>query len=428
MATAAVDTPADNRAGTRLDLTNDVVGPSGGPGLLRARIRTWPGRTIRYHETIPAKWDWSLDEAVRHWNESGGGIRFVESARAKARLTISYGDTGGAAGLGTLGFQHTNFVRLSPAYKRADAHDPETRVWVGRLFTHELGHVLGFNHTRGQCSLMYPIYDFGLCPPLPVDAPGYYICRWIDKALLRRFVAWYGGRAKQPPARCLIEALPEPLRDVRFSGGQASDAPVRVNWKPPGSGSPGHEGLDHGVEGLVVLEAAERLGAPNRRRPAGRDLDRPALRAGARRYRVEIVNRYGAGRTATSGRSSGGRRSPMPPWWAARPGFRSRAVGGSRGRVRPGPTSPSTQSRRPGDLSDGHRRLVEPPEGRRGPLGAVRRGCDRVRAAGGDNGLGHGQPPDDPGAGRPRRRGPARGGYAGLVARREVVPGLVDPA
>ena len=46
---------------------------------------------------------------------------------------------------------------------------------------HELGHVLGFEHTGGQCSLMFPVYDFGACPPLPDDAPGYYYCRWIDK-------------------------------------------------------------------------------------------------------------------------------------------------------------------------------------------------------------------------------------------------------
>ena len=61
--------------------------------------------------------------------------------------------------------------------------------------------MLGFGHTRGQCSLMYPVYDFGLCPPLPVDAPGYYNCRWIDRSLLSRFVDLYGGRAARPP-RC----------------------------------------------------------------------------------------------------------------------------------------------------------------------------------------------------------------------------------
>mgnify|MGYP001550690851 CR=1 FL=1 len=58
---------------------------------------------------------------------------------------------------------------------------------------------------------------------LPDSAPGYYNCRWIDRALLRRFVAMYGGRAKQPPRLCLIEALPEPLRDVRFAGGVADE-------------------------------------------------------------------------------------------------------------------------------------------------------------------------------------------------------------
>ena len=89
-----------------------------------ARIRKWPGRTIPYYESIPAKWDWSLDEAFAHWNGSGGKIKFVEVPRRKAKLVISYGDTGGADGVGTLGYQYRNYVHLSPAYKKADELNP----------------------------------------------------------------------------------------------------------------------------------------------------------------------------------------------------------------------------------------------------------------------------------------------------------------
>lgn len=298
-ATTGPADPADGAAsenGSRFDLSGDVVGPPAVDGLQRPQYRKWPGKTIRYHETIPHKWDWSLDQAIRHWNEAGGGIRFVESTNAKARLRISYGDTGGADGIGTLGFQRSNYVHLSPSYKHADEHAAETRVWVGRLFTHELGHVLGFNHTGGQCSLMYPIYDFGLCPPLPDNEPGYYNCRWIDQPLLRRFVAMYGGRVRRPSTLCLIEALPQPLRDVRFSGGQPDDAPVRVAWKAPSRVSDGTKLW------LTVWRSSSCAKAPDtwERRvevdPRAESWSDPHYGKGSWCYRVEILNRYGAGR------------------------------------------------------------------------------------------------------------------------------------
>ncbi len=288
--------PADNSraTGSTYDLTGDAVGTRV-DGLQRWRIRKWPGKTIRYHETIPAKWDWSLDQAVEHWNASGGGIRLVESGKRHAQLSIGYGDTGGADGVGTLGFQRTNYIHLAPGYKHANQYDPAIRVWVGRLFTHELGHVLGFNHTGGQCSLMYPVYDFGLCPPLPDDAPGYYNCRWIDRPLLRRFVAMYGGRAKRPPVLCLIEALPDPLGDVRFSGGQAEDAPVRVTWRAP---TRIREGTKLWITVWSATSCAKEPVSWERRvavDPRAGSWTDPSYGQGRWCYGIELLNRYGAG-------------------------------------------------------------------------------------------------------------------------------------
>lgn len=293
----------------RAVLTDDVIRPEGSP--LDARIRTWPGNKIRYHETMPKKWDWSLDRAIDHWNSSGGNIRFVEVSKRRAQLVIRYGPTYGADGVGTLGYQSRNYVHLSTAYKRADELNPETRVWVGRLFAHELGHVLGFDHTGGQCALMYPIYDFGLCPPLPFDHPGYYHCRWIDKPLLRRFTRIYGGSGKRPPKLCLIEALPGQLRDVEFGGGAERSAPVRITWKPPSrirSGTKTRVTVWKGTScGGKLPDTWERRAVVDTREGTWTD---PSYGQGSWCFRLQIENRYGATRPPHSAAMQ--RYAPLP--------------------------------------------------------------------------------------------------------------------
>ena len=280
-------------------LTEDVVRPRATGARRPARIRKWPGKTIPYYESIPTKWDWSLDRAIDHWNSSGAKIKFVEVPRKRAKLVIGYGQTSGADGVGTLGYQARNYVRLATRYKRANEFDPETRVWVGRLFAHELGHVLGFDHTSDRCSLMIPVYNFGTCPPLPADNPGYYHCQWIDKKLLRRFITMYRGRAKRPAALCLIEALPGELRNVTFTGGNANRSPVRVTWLPPTR-------VLAGTKVFVTVWRGSSCGTAPRtweRRvavdPAARGWTDPAYGQGLWCYLTQIANRYGAARPAT---------------------------------------------------------------------------------------------------------------------------------
>lgn len=273
------------------DLSDDVVRPEARPGVL-ARIRSWPGNRIPYYESIPRKWQWSLDRAVDQWNRAGGNIRLVKVPRARAKLMIRYGPTYGADGIGTLGYQARNFIHLSPAYKRVDAGNPEQRTWVGILFAHEIGHVLGFDHFGPQCTLMHPIFYFGTCPLLVDDKPGWYHCRWIDKRLLTRFIGMYGGSAERPPKHCLLEALPPQLRDVRFAGG--GPEPVRLTWdvgrvragtkvevrvRPPGDCSD----LDRPYERFRVDPGQERWTDPGHG-------------SGTWCYRVHIENRFGAAR------------------------------------------------------------------------------------------------------------------------------------
>ena len=325
----AASSPAESSsaAAGRFDLTDDGVRQFARPGLA-ARVNKWRGKQIRYFESIPAKWDWSLDQAIAHWNSSGSKIKFVEVAKRRAQLKIGYGNTSGADGIATVGHQSVNYVHLSPTYKHADEFEPETRVWVGRLFTHELGHVLGFQHTRGQCSLMYPVYDFGACPPLPDDRPGYYNCRWIDKKLLRRFVSMYGGKAKRPPLLCLIEELPGQLTDVQFTGGQPVDEPVRITWRGPAKVRDGTKvrisvWKGSGCTSLPVTWEL-RVGVA----PGANSWTDPGHGKGSWCYLLQIENRYGATRAPFGAARE--RWAPLPAspavsqlaWRAADGGYR----------------------------------------------------------------------------------------------------------
>ena len=41
----------------------------------------WPGKTIRYYDTLPKNWDWSVQQAVRTWNRSGVNMKCPNSAQ-----------------------------------------------------------------------------------------------------------------------------------------------------------------------------------------------------------------------------------------------------------------------------------------------------------------------------------------------------------
>lgn len=283
----------------------------------------WRGRTIRYYESVPAMWDWSLSTAINKWNGAGGGIRFVRTAKRRtAQLSIAYGATGTAAGMATVGRTRRAFVRLSSSYRDVDALDAFNRVQVLGVFTHELGHVLGFGHTSTGCSLMSPVLDVSGCGVLPASLPGYYACRTIDAPLAARFVRLYGGRARTPGTWCPVDRLPPALGGVAFSGG--AGAPVAVRWAQPALVPAGSQMVVRSWETDACGEpppyaATERLPVADgiwQRAPADPVVAEDASAAGTESaavaaapsavcVSVQLVNRYGAGRAAVSGLVAG---------------------------------------------------------------------------------------------------------------------------
>lgn len=207
----------------------------------RSGARTWRGRTLRYRETLPAKWEWSLSRAVASWNAAGASIRLVPTtSRARAQVTIGYGSTAGAAGLATVGRTARAYVHLNPSYDRVDALDSWNRVEVMGILAHELGHVLGFDHTSTRCALMAPVLDIAGCGEFDPDQPGWYRCRTLDTTLASRFVRLYGGRTRPAPTgSCLVDPMPSALAPAyRLDPGTDG---VTVTWARPAVVPPGSQ-------------------------------------------------------------------------------------------------------------------------------------------------------------------------------------------
>ena len=258
-------------------------------------MKKWNVRTLYYYDGLPAKWDWSLQTAVAKWNAAGARIRLARVAKAKnAQVRIGYGNIGSAAGLATVGATKNAFVRLSSRFSSMDAVNARNRVTIMNVLAHELGHVLGFQHTTARCSLMAPVLDVDACNVVPATQPGYYKCHTLDTPLVQRFVRLYGGRARYPSAAwCLIDPLPQALSGVTFTGGTSS--PVAVHWNRPTS-------VPAGSTLVVKRWPSTTCGTA----PSSAATFRPSMTLGVWQdpateeaevdcFQVQLVNRYGAG-------------------------------------------------------------------------------------------------------------------------------------
>ena len=260
----------------------------------------WTGSRIYYRETVAAKWDWSLRTAINKWNQSGGKIRFVRTtSKKRAQVTISSADIGAAAGMATVGRTRKAYVHLSKAYDNVDELDAHYRIEVMMIFTHELGHVLGFEHTSKACSLMSAMLDVEGCHVIPrAEMPGYYKCRTVDGALAGKFVRVYGGKAKYPATWCPIDKIPAALQSVDITGG--TDSPVTINWAAPTSVPSGSRVKISSWQSDACEAAPAEAGTTYAPVADGTWQDPQIEAVGNHCFRVQLVNRYDAGQTAVA--------------------------------------------------------------------------------------------------------------------------------
>ncbi|MDR7255366.1 hypothetical protein J2X46_004368 [Nocardioides sp. BE266] len=184
-----------------------------------AAPRKWPHGRITYVDK--SKDPDAVKLAVQIWNSSGLKIRFkkVRSVR-KARLVIQNTKrvpSGCGSGYGTLGYPGPGRKAYVSILHGTDA-DGQGCAWPGQtlVVAHELGHVLGLDHTMSGCSLMNTSHTNGVAPSLCLgrnideSKPGRWRCRVLEKVDLKRVRKIYGGTPKlRVPEWCdAIERIP----------------------------------------------------------------------------------------------------------------------------------------------------------------------------------------------------------------------------
>lgn len=243
---------------------------------------TWPGGVIRYHNADPADAN-EIAGAVKAWNHSGAHVHFIAVSASRADVTIlpwpkQATQAFDPDGLASLGWVPRNGVVLGPAGSVRGAH-----VWLKgvnparglfpKVLTivaaHELGHVLGLNHST-KCATMDPSVDQSCKQPRHLWQ---FICRVLQPDDIAGAVARYGGHARAPgPEFCDYFPAPAPPSQVTakivISQGYAT---VALSFNAPrgtklhGFGAPNSvaQYAVYGAAGHCSTAAKDQLGGDN---------------------------------------------------------------------------------------------------------------------------------------------------------------------